>query len=128
MDQTKLSALAERLIELPISIAEKQTSVLESTINAQEVQNEITQTEANIKQEIATDTLPDGKKLYTNDDSRKAAFIERVANDDALVSLHDEFNALQRSIQVDKIEIEQLSNEQRNIRALLYFFGKGIEE
>ena len=128
MDQTKLSALAERLIELPISIAEKQTSVLESTINAQEVQNEITQTEANIKQEIATDTLPDGKKLYTNDDSRKAAFIERVVNDDALVALHDEFNALQRSIQVDKIEIEQFSNEQRNIRALLYFFGKGIEE
>ena len=128
MDQSKLGALAERLITLPVEISEAQTSVLEATINAQEVQNEITQTEANLKQEIASEIYGDGKKVYPNDDARKAAFIERVANEPALVSLHDEFNALQRSIQVEKILIEQLSNEQRNIRALLFFFGKGSED
>ena len=128
MTHEKLSQLAERLMEIPGQTAEAQTQILDRSTEAQKIQAEITKREAEIRSEIAGEIDGAGKKVYSNEDTRKAAFLERTSNSIDLIQLREEFETVQTKVQIFKIDYEELSNEQRNIRTLLYFFGKGGEE
>ncbi len=63
-----------------------------------------------------------GKKLYSNAESRSAAFIEISKSDDNIQSISGKLQDTQLKIQKLKIDIECVSNEQRNIRSILHFF------
>lgn len=104
-------------------ISNHQESVLNLTEKAQSISNEINQMESAIKAEIGAQTDENGKKVYTNAESREAAFVEVSSSNNELNSKREELSRIQRSSSEEKIRIESLGNEQRNIRSILYFFG-----
>ena len=123
MNKERLTELSEKLLEIPNMISNHQESVLNLTEKAQSISNEINQMESAIKAEIGAQTDENGKKVYTNAESREAAFVEVSSSNNELNSKREELSRIQRSSSEEKIRIESLGNEQRNIRSILYFFG-----
>jgi FtsZ-binding cell division protein ZapB len=67
-----------------------------------------------------------GKKLYSNEDARRAAFSEMAEDDIELSELKEKNAQIERAIQEFRISFDCLNNEQKNIRAVLMFLsGKG---
>jgi hypothetical protein len=120
-----LNELAARLITLPGIINTAQNSIIDLMEESKTFSNDIDRLEAVIKTEIGSITDVAGKKLYTNAESRDAAFIERSAENQELTDLRTELAGLTKAIQLQRNEVEMLGNEQRNARAILYFFGGG---
>ena len=127
MKNEKLIELSNRLLELPKEISKLSLDLLDKTEYSNEISNEISKLEMAIKLSISNKTDDAGKKVYTNAESREAAFVELKENDTELQLLHDKHNFAQGDIQKLKIEIEKCSNEQRNIRSLLQFFATATE-
>jgi chromosome segregation ATPase len=128
MNKERLSKLAEDLLDIPSRISEIQLRILDHTEEIQTTNNEISQIEATIKSEIGAQLDENGKKLYTNAESREAAFVEISNSNHELVSKRNLLSSLQGYVSVERIKMESLSNEQRNIRAVLYFFGGNFED
>ena len=123
MNKERLTALAERLLEIPNEISEKQGMVLDYNEQIQNISNEIAQIESVIKTEINSQVDDSGKKVYTNAESREAAFIEVSRANSELMDKRNSLSSVQGYLSIERIKIETMSNEQRNIRAILYFFG-----
>ena len=123
MNKERLTALAERLLEIPNAISEKQGMVLDYNEQIQSISNEISQIESVIKTEINSQVDDNGKKVYTNAESREAAFIEVSRTNNELTEKRNSLSSVQNYLSIEKIKIEALNSEQRNIRSVLYFFG-----
>lgn len=119
----KFLEMADRLMELPQAISEIQLDILERTEAAKQVQDKITTIESKIKADINNAVDGNGKKVYSNAEAREAAFIEDAAENQERMDLKTHYDYLQREVSEKKIEIEKLSNDQRNIRSLLNFFA-----
>lgn len=123
----KFSEMADRLMELPQAISEIQLEILERTEASKEVQDKITMIESKIKTDINNAVDANGKKVYSNAEAREAAFIEDANENQELIDLKKDYDYTQREISEKRIEIERLSNDQRNIRSLLNFFSNNLE-
>lgn len=123
----KFSEMADRLMELPQAISEIQLEILERTESSKHVQDKITTIESKIKADINNAVDGNGKKVYSNAEAREAAFIEDANETQELIDLKTDYDYMQREISEKKIEIEKLSNDQRNIRSLLNFFANNSE-
>jgi len=123
MNKERLTQLAERLLTIPELMSEKQGMVLDYNEQIQNISNEITQIESAIKTEINTQVDDNGKKVYTNAESREAAFIDVSRTNDELMDKRNSLSSIQNYLSIEKIKIETLGNEQRNIRSVLSFFG-----
>ena len=123
MNKERLTSLAERLLEIPNEISEKQGIVLDYNDQVQSISNEIAQIESVIKTEINSQVDDNGKKVYTNAESREAAFIEVSRTNSELMDKKNSLSSVQGYLAIERIKIETLSNEQRNIRSVLSFFS-----
>jgi hypothetical protein len=123
----KFSEMADRLMELPQAISEIQLEILERTEASKQVQDKITTIESKIKADINNAIDANGKKVYSNAEAREAAFIEDANETQELMDLKTDYDYMQREISEKRIEIEKLSNDQRNIRSLLNFFANNSE-
>ena len=119
--------MADRLMELPQAISEIQLEILERTEASKQVQDKITTIESKIKADINNAVDANGKKAYSNAEAREAAFIEDANDNQELTDLKTDYDYMQREISEKRIEIEKLSNDQRNIRSLLNFFANNSE-
>ena len=128
MNKQELIGIAEKLLAIPEEIAEKQGMVLDYSKQIQTISNEILQIESVIKTEINSQVDDNGKKVYTNAESREAAFIESSKENNELADRRNYLSSIQNYLAIEKIKIETLSSEQRNIRAILYFFGGSESE
>jgi len=128
MNKERLASLAERLLEIPNAISEKQGMVLDYNEQSQSISNEISQIESVIKTEINSQVDDNGKKVYTNTESREAAFIEVSRTNNELMDKRNSLSSVQGYLAIERIKIEAFSNEQRNIRSILYFFGGSESE
>ena len=128
MNKERLTELAERLLEIPNAISEKQGMVLDYNEQIQNISNEVAQIESVIKTEINSQVDDSGKKIYTNAESREAAFIEVSRTNNELMNKRNTLSSVQGYLSIERIKIEALSNEQRNIRSILYFFGGSESE
>ena len=128
MNKERLTQLGETLLEIPERIAEKQGMVLDYNEQIQSISKEIAQIESIIKTEINAQVDDNGKKLYTNAESREAAFIETATSNTDLMNKKNSLSSVQGYMAIERIKIETLSNEQRNIRAILYYFGGSEKE
>ena len=115
----KLNGLIDRLTALPTEISDLQVSALVLNDAVQLISNEIVQRESEIKTEINSAIDENGKKLYSNDEARKIAFLTDSKEDFILSSLYTEKSEQSHKLDLIRISIEQHSNEQRNIRAIL---------
>ena len=123
----KFSEMADRLMELPQAISEIQLEILERTEASKQVQDKITTIESKIKADINNAVDVNGKKAYSNAEAREAAFIEDANETQEWMDLKTDYDYMQREISEKRIEIEKLSNDQRNIRSLLNFFANNSE-
>jgi predicted nucleic acid-binding Zn-ribbon protein len=119
----KLNELTERLLTLPDSIAESQKEILLRQQSMTETKNKVDELETELRVSIANQIDENGKKVYTNADSRDAEFSKRRKTVGEFADLDNELSYLDSEIQSYKIEYEKLSNEQRNIRTILNFFS-----
>lgn len=124
---SKFNQMADRLLELPTEISDLQLQILDRTDVVSATQEKIQVIESKIKSDINNAVDANGKKVYSNEDSRKAAFIEDTADNAELKELNAIVADQQRFIQEKRIQVEALSNEQRNIRTLLHFFANSTE-
>ena len=123
MNKERLTQLAERLLTIPELMSEKQGMVLDYNEQIQNISNEISQIESVIKTEINSQVDDNGKKVYTNAESREAAFIDVSRTNNELMDKRNSLSSIQNYLSIEKIKIETLGNEQRNIRSVLSFFG-----
>jgi hypothetical protein len=123
MNKERLTQLAERLLTIPELMSEKQGMVLDYNEQIQNISNEIAQIESVIKTEINSQVDDNGKKVYTNAESREAAFIDVSRTNNELMDKRNSLSSIQNYLSIEKIKIETLGNEQRNIRSVLSFFG-----
>jgi hypothetical protein len=128
MNKERLPQLAERLLEIPREISEKQGILLDYNDRVQSISNEIAQIESVIKTEINSQVDDSGKKVYTNAESREAAFIEVSRTNNELMEKRNSLSSVQNYLSIERIKIESLNSEQRNIRSILYFFGGSENE
>lgn len=119
--------MADRLLELPTEISDLQLQILDRTDVVSATQEKIQVIESKIKSDINNAVDANGKKVYSNEDARKAAFIEDTADNSELKDLNLIVADQQRFIQEKRIQVEALSNEQRNLRTLLHFFANSAE-
>lgn len=124
---SKFNQMAERLLELPTEISDLQLQILDRTDVVSTTQEKIQVIESKIKSDINNAVDANGKKVYSNEDARKAAFIEDTADNSELKELNLVVADQQRFIQEKRIQVEALSNEQRNLRTLLHFFANSAE-
>jgi hypothetical protein len=121
-----LTDLATELLLMPDKIANIQTELLLLNEKQQVLFMKVEIEELKLKMEIAEATDDTGKKLYSNEDSRRAALSTKKANDPMIQDLNREERHLQTEIQMKKIELEKAANTQRNVRSILSFFSSGI--
>jgi chromosome segregation ATPase len=123
MNKERLTELSEKLLEIPNMISNHQNQVLDLNEKIQTISNEIGHIESTIKSEINSQVDENGKKVYSNEVAREAAFVEVASANGELVAKKEILGTFQRELNTEKIRIEALGNEQRNIRSILYFFG-----
>jgi hypothetical protein len=121
-----LTDLATELLLMPDKIANIQTELLLLNEKQQVLFMKVEIEELKLKMEIAEATDDTGKKLYSNEDSRRAALSTKKVNDPMIQDLNREERHLQTEIQMKKIELEKAANTQRNVRSILSFFSSGI--
>lgn len=115
----KLNGLIDRLTVLPAEISDLQINALALNDAIQLISDEIVRRESEIKTEINAAIDENGKKLYSNDEARKIAFLTDSKEDSILSSLYVEKSEQSHKLDLIRISIEQHSNEQRNIRSIL---------
>lgn len=115
--------LTEELMEFPIKIKDLQMELLNKNEESQKTSNEIAKLEAKIKAEINAAVDANGKKLYSNAEMREAELVERTSGDLEILGLKEKHEAITREIAEARLNVEMLSNQQRNTRSLLEFFA-----
>lgn len=115
----KLTSLIDRLTVLPAEITDFQVRALALNDAIQLISEKIVQRESEIKTEINSALDENGKKLYSNDEARKIAFLTDSKEDSTLIDLYAEKSEHSHKLDLIRISIEQHSNEQRNIRSIL---------
>jgi hypothetical protein len=123
MTHITLSNTAERLMQLPKTIQEIQIEILSLTGESNRISESISNIEVKIKMAINSEVDANGKKVFSNAEAREAELVERTQYNSDLIELRNEHADLNRINQEKKIEVEALSNEQRNIRSVLHFFA-----
>lgn len=123
----KLNSLIDRLMILPTEISDLQVNALQLNDAVQLISDEIVQRESEIKTEINSAIDENGKKLYSNDEARKIAFLTDSKEDSDLSTLYAEKARQSHKLDLCRISIEQHSNEQRNIRSILLVVNLAAE-
>ena len=117
------SQLISKLMETPKMIATVQLSILDKTEESQKITHEIIRCETKLRVLITGLTDEAGKKLYSNEDARKAAFSEMVEDDIELNDIKKRSSKIEHDLQEERINFDLLTNEQKNIRAILMFLS-----
>ena len=115
--------LINRLTTLPEEISSLQIKALTQSDLIQEISERILARESEIKAEINAAIDENGKKLYSNEEARKIAFITDSKDDQTLSDLYAEKKSASRDLDLTRIVIESKSNAQRNIRSILAVIG-----
>lgn len=113
----------EKLKSLPTDIYNLQITILEKTVNLNDLSRKIIKAESIIRVNISEMKDESGKKKYSNEEARRAAFSEIVELDIELISWKKEMDELENQIQLQKAEFDQLVNEQKNFRSILNFLS-----
>jgi hypothetical protein len=117
--EEKIKKFAEDLLSLPNEIFALQVAMIEMHEDSQEISEKITLRESEIKSEINAATDENGKKMYSNEESRKIAFLNDASSDSELVDLGKKKRELDVAVQSMRAKIEMKSNLQRNLRSIM---------
>jgi hypothetical protein len=129
MNRSEINAkLIDELMDLPNQIAAYQVRLMEDSQDLSKAEKSYAVVENEIRKEINDATDANGKKLYSNADARDAAFLSISINHVDLLQNKTELEDIKQKMQRSRIEVERLSNRQRNLRSIAYLFGGVAEE
>lgn len=111
--------LIQELLSLPGEIETIELDILKKNESLREISDLIRSKEADIKSSINAAQDENGKKVFTNDQARQAEFIASSHEDTELCDLYLQESKLSTLISIARINIDRLSNHQRNIRAVI---------
>jgi hypothetical protein len=124
----KIDLLVNSLLDLPKEIMDLQLSALEASDRIQSLSDEILIRENEIKSEINAAVDDVGKKMYSNEEARKIAFLNDSKEDSTLSALYATKKNADVTLQTIRVEIEMKSNVQRNLRSIMSVMaGSGVE-
>jgi hypothetical protein len=119
--------LISKLMNMPKRIAAVQVSILDKAEESQKITQEIIRCETKLKVLISGLTDENGKKLHSNEDARRAAFAEMSEDDIELNELKKNSAKIEHDLQEERINFDALTNEQKNIRAILMFLSSNSQ-
>jgi len=126
MENEQIKKYSNMLMDLPKSIHRKQNDILKISEEVLEYQEEIGRLQGDLKIEIANETDPNGKKSFSNSETRDLEFKSRSLNDQELVTLKEKHSTTNRMVQSLRHDIEMEQNTQRNIRAILGILSPAV--
>lgn len=115
--------LVKDLLELPERIWQEKKSLLVLMNKLEDKEAEIKVWEIVETNKINNEVDAEGKLVYSSDVKRKAELEKRKLEDKNYNILLEEINSRKIEIELKKIYIEKLSNEQKNLRALCLIEG-----
>jgi hypothetical protein len=113
------SELINELLSLPESIATIELSIIDMNKVLRSIEDEIIDKEVSIKSDINAALDENNKKLYSNDQARQFAFLNEAKENLELQDLYESKEDIETKIKISKIDLEKLSNHQRNIRSVI---------
>lgn len=124
--QERIEELSNELLALPTLIRTAQTSILDLSNLVETSNQSIFVIESGIKTDVNNETDTNGKKSFTNSETRDLEFRLRSAANNELTGLKEYLKNTQRQINDLRHDIERDSNTQRNIRSILGIFTPAI--
>lgn len=115
---------AQELSDIPKAVYDNQLELIETSDLVESNEKAITELEIEIKSQVLNAVDDAGKKIYTNDESRKMAFISDCNDSADYCKLIELRSDLSKQIQIKRSKIEMLSNQQRNLRVLIEFLNQ----
>jgi hypothetical protein len=113
------SDLIQDLLSFPEAIEIIELDIINKNQVLRSIEDQIIEKEMNIKADINAALDENGKKLYSNDQARQFAFVNEAKEDIELQGLRSKKDAVENQIRMSRISLEKLSNQQRNIRAVI---------
>ena len=118
--------MAQELSDIPKAVYDNQLELIETNDLVESNEKAITELEIEIKSQVLNAVDDAGKKIYTNDEARKMAFISDCNDSADYCKLIELRSDLSKQIQIKRSKIEMLSNQQRNLRLFIQYFS-GID-
>lgn len=111
--------MAQELSSIPEQVYATQLDIIGLNDQVEENERAISNMEIQIKSQVLAAVDGSGKKIYSNDEARKMAFISDCNENESYLSLIEHRSALSKAMQIKRTEVEMLSNKQRNLRVLI---------
>jgi enolase len=115
--------MAQELDQIPQAVYALQLELIESNDSVEANEKAITDLEIEIKSQVLNALDDAGKKMYTNDEARKMAFVSDCNESTEYRELIAKRSELSKQMQIKRSKIEMLSNQQRNLRVLIQSFS-----
>lgn len=119
--------MIEKLVNMALILpAEIEKTVLKLATEKQSLHDVLAvkqKLEAEIAGEVASETTPDGKKKYPNEEARKAEIARRLAEDDGYRATDDYLRAVREEVTRLEAHLERLRLEHKTAVALLSALG-----
>jgi len=117
-----------KLMVLPEEIYEEKLALLELMNELEIKEAEIKTWEVIESNKINNETDKEGKLIYSSDVKRKSELEKRKLESKEYNKTLDEIKSLKNEIEIKKIYIEKLVNEQKNYRAMCLLEGEDAIE
>lgn len=118
--------MAQELALIPERVYDLQLQIISLNDEVEANEKAISDLEIEIKSQVLAAVDDAGKKIYSNDEARKMAFVGDCNESTEHSGLVVTRSSLSKQMQLKRIEIEMLSNQQRNLRVLIGSFA-GVE-
>lgn len=118
--------IKEKLLDLPNEIKELRIEVLKEEKKIVSYRLELERWELMELDEIANEKDESGKVIYSNDMKRRAELERRKKINENYVEVEKMIDDLEYEIEMKKIELDKLYNEQKNLRAICQLEGGEI--
>ena len=117
-----LKEMVKKLMSRPTEITRIQEEILSIAESQMSIEKEIIEISASIKSDINSTIDANGKKIYTNAESRDSAFIEISNSNTDYLSIKAKSTGIDSKIKSLRIQLDEENNIQRNIRSVLPIF------
>lgn len=117
-----LKEMVKKLMSRPTEITRIQEEILSIAESQMSIEKEIIEISASIKSDINSTIDANGKKIYTNAESRDSAFIEISNGNTDYLSMKAKSTGIDSKIKSLRIQLDEENNIQRNIRSVLPIF------
>lgn len=118
--------MAQELALIPEKVYDLQLQIISLNEEVEANEKAISDLEIEIKSQVLAAVDDAGKKMYSNDEARKMAFVSDCNESTEHRDLLATRSILSKNMQLKRTEIEMLSNKQRNLRVLIQSFA-GVE-